>query len=247
MKNVFIVGINGKMGKTLCACAADHDFTVTGGFDAVRSSGDIPVFCDAHDVNVDYDIIIDFSYPCPETLHAVTYLAQKKQCPAVIATTGFCAEGLAEIEALSKRVPVFRSANMSLGIAAAKAAAVTAKKILGDSFDIEIVEKHHSQKADSPSGTAILLADALNDVNGKVIANRQGKRGRNEIGISSVRGGTVVGEHEIGFYGDDEIVTISHSARSRKLFAAGAFKAAEFLFNKAPGLYDMDDLVNAAL
>lgn len=243
MKKAFIIGINGKMGRMLCDVASDYGYEIVGGFDLSAHDGDIPVFSDAEKVDVKYDVIIDFSRPAPETFSAIERLSHG-DIPVVIATTGFCDEGLKRIDALSKKVPVFKSANMSIGIAAVKAAAKLVKTILGDGFDIEIVEKHHNQKIDSPSGTALLLADALCDKDKQTVA-RSGKRTFGEIGIASVRGGTVVGEHEVGFYGVDEIVTLSHSARSRALFAAGAFKAADFIRDKAPGLYDMDDLVNS--
>lgn len=236
----FIFGINGKMGKMLANCAPSCGFEITGGFDSVPSP-DFPTFSDVKCVDVPFDVIIDFSRP--STLQSLIALATSRGVPAVIATTGYSDSELDDIRALSRRVPVFRSGNMSLGIAAAKAAAVTAQSILGDGFDIEIVEKHHNQKADSPSGTALLIADALSPKDKQVI-NRNVKRNRGELGITSVRGGGVVGEHEIGFYGEDEIVTISHSARSRKLFAAGAFEAARFILTAKPDLYDMDDLVD---
>ncbi len=245
MKRAFIFGIDGKMGKMLVESAESCGFVVSGGYDVAEDAAR-NVFNDFHKVDVDFDVIIDFSRPHPDVLKAITALATSKQAPAVIATTGFCAQGLKEIDELAKIVPVFRSANMSLGIAAAKAAALAAKAVLGDAFDIEIVEKHHNRKVDSPSGTALLLADALAPREKQVI-NRVGKRNRGELGITSVRGGGVVGEHEIGFYGEDETLTVTHTAMSRKLFAAGAFKAAEFLIGKAPGLYNMDDLVGAVL
>lgn len=244
MKKAFIIGICGKMGKNLLDCANEFNFCVTGGYDRSKTFvNDIPVFCDVNEVDVDYDVVIDFSRPCKNTIEAIELLCKKKNIPAVIATTGFDDDGLKAINELSKIVPVFFSANMSLGVAATKAAALTAQAILGNNFDIEIVEKHHNQKVDAPSGTALLLADALTDRANQIL-NRNGKRNKGELGITSVRGGGVVGEHEIGFYGENEIVTISHSARSRKLFAAGAYKAAEFLLaTKTPALYNMDDLV----
>lgn len=242
MIKAFIVGINGKMGKMLVSSAKQCGFEIVGGYD-LKESADPPVFTDAKKANVDYDVVIDFSRPEKNTLEAIRFLAEKRACPAVIATTGYDDAGIAAINALSKKVPVFRSANFSIGIAATKAAAIAVKKILGDPFDIEIVEKHHNQKADSPSGTALLLADALAPKD-KQAVNRSGKRGEGELGITSVRGGGVVGEHEIGFYGDDEIVTVSHSARSRRLFAVGAFEAAKFVIGKPPKLYGMDDLVD---
>lgn len=244
MKKAFIIGINGKMGKNLRAAAAEYGYTVTGGFDLTDGEADgVPVFSDAKSVSVEYDVIIDFSRPSVKTLDAISALSAKR-VPVVIATTGFDADGMNKITELSKTVPVFFSPNMSLGVAALKAAAKAVKAIVGDSFDIEIVEKHHNQKVDSPSGTALLLADALADKKNQV-TNRNGKRDKGELGIVSVRGGGVVGEHEIGFYGNDEIITLSHSARSRRLFAAGAYKAADFVLSvHSPALYNMDDLVN---
>lgn len=240
MKNAFVFGINGKMGKVLVESAQSYGFTVTGGFDISGANSAVPVFDNTEKISVPFDVIIDFSRP--QTLSAIIALAEKSRVPVVIATTGHNDSELMSVRLLSKRVPVLLSGNMSLGIAAVKAAAKAAKAVLGDDFDIEIVEKHHNQKVDSPSGTALMLADALAPRENQVI-NRDGKRNHGEIGITSVRGGGVVGEHEIGFYGENEIVTISHSARSRSLFAAGAFKAASFLANKSPALYTMDDVV----
>ena len=228
----------------LCASAGDYGYNVVGGMDKVPSGGDIPVFNDVDKIDVPFDVIIDFSNPY--LLSPIIALEQRVKKPIVLATTGYNDSEMMSIRMLSKSVPVFKSGNMSLGIAATKAAAITAKAILGDAFDVEIVEKHHNQKLDNPSGTALLLADALAPRDSQVV-NRDGKRKHGELGITSVRGGGVVGEHEIGFYGEDEIVTISHSARSRKLFAAGAYKAADFLLSSKPGLYDMDDLVKTLL
>lgn len=238
MKKAFVFGISGKMGKMLTDSANAYGYEVTGGFDSTAADG-IPTFSDVSSVSIPFDVIIDFSRP--QTLSALIALADKTRKPVVIATTGYNDSELMSIRLLAKRVPVLHSGNLSLGIAAAKAAAKAAQAILGDNFDIEIVEKHHNQKADSPSGTAIMLADALTPRDNQVFA-RDGKRKKSELGIVSVRGGGVVGEHEIGFYGDDEIVTISHSARSRRLFAAGAFRAADFLLTAKPALYDMDDI-----
>ena len=244
MKKAFIFGIDGRMGKMLVASAADFGYTVVGGFDKTPRGGEIPVYNDVDKIDVKFDVIIDFSNPY--LLSPIIGLADRTKTPVVIATTGYNDSEAHAIMLLAQNVPVFRSGNMSLGIAAAKAAAVTAKSILGDTFDIEIVEKHHNQKLDNPSGTALLLAAALCPREKQVI-NRDGKRNKGEVGITSVRGGGVIGEHEIGFYGEDEIVTITHSARSRKLFAAGAYKAADFLLSAKPALYNMDDLVKTLL
>ncbi len=239
MKKAFIFGINGKMGRMLVDNAEDYGYEVVGGFDLTPHES-IPVFDNVTDVNMPIDVIIDFSRP--QTLTPLITLADKLRVPVVIATTGYNASELMSISMLSKRVPVLHSGNMSLGVLAIKAAAKTVRSILGDSYDIEIVEKHHNQKADNPSGTALMLADALAPQEYQVV-NRDGKRNRGELGIVSVRGGNVIGEHEIGFYGKDEIVTISHSARSRLLFVAGTYKAADFLLSAKPALYSMDDLL----
>ncbi len=239
MKKAFVFGISGKMGKMLSECAADCGFEITGGFDIVKSQS-VPTFDDIRNVNVPFDVIIDFSRPF--SLSAIVALVEKNPVPVVIATTGYNDSELKTISMMSQKVPVMHSGNFSLGIAAVKAAAKAAQAVLGDMFDIEIVEKHHNRKVDSPSGTALMLADALAPRDSQVV-DRMGKRNKGELGITSVRGGGVVGEHEIGFYGEDEIVTISHSARSRKLFAAGAFKAAHYLLTQKPGMYDMDDII----
>lgn len=236
---VFIFGINGRMGRILTECAGEYGFETVGGFDITEANG-YPTFNDVRDVDIPFDVIIDFSRP--SSLSAIVQLVTAKPVPVVIATTGYNDSELKAVRMLANRVPVMFSGNFSLGIAAVKAAAQAAQSVLGDAFDIEIVEKHHNRKADSPSGTALLLADALGPRD-KQVECRIGKRNKGEIGISSVRGGGVVGEHEIGFYGEDEIVTISHSARSPKLFAAGAYKAARFLLSAKPGLYSLDDII----
>lgn len=240
MIKAFIIGIRGKMGGHLLSSAESCGFTVTGGLDLTECENP-KTFTDPQKVNVPYDVIIDFSRPTSNTLEAIKFLCLKNGCPAVIATTGFDDEGNNAITALSKSVPVFRSANFSLGIAAAKAAIKVIKSVLGDEFDVEIVEKHHKEKADSPSGTAILLADAIRGGD-KMEKTRNGVRG-GEIGILSLRGGGVIGEHEVGFYGDNEVVAVTHTALSRKLFALGAFKAARFVIGKPPRLYGMDDMI----
>lgn len=240
MKKAFVFGISGKMGRILLSCAPEFGYEITGGFDLVKCDG-VPTFDDTRNVNVPYDVIIDFSRP--SSLTAMVSLVESKPVPVVIATTGYNDSEKKTISLMSTRVPVMHSGNFSLGIAAAKAAAKAAQAVLGDAFDIEIVEKHHNRKVDSPSGTALLLADALIPRE-KQIFGRDGKRNKGELGITSVRGGGVVGEHEIGFYGEDEILTITHSARSRNLFAAGAFRAADFLLKAKPGLYTLDNLID---
>ncbi len=193
------------------------------------------------------DVVVDFSTWKPGA-DLLTY-AVKHRIPAVIATTGLSEEQLAAIDEAAKIIPIFRSGNMSLGIALLRALAKKAASVLGENFDIEIVEAHHNRKADAPSGTALMLLDAVKDgceSPREAVYGRHGrdcKRRKQEIGVHALRGGTVTGEHEVMFLGTSERVKISHSAENRSVFAAGALKAATFLIGKQPGLYTMDDVV----
>lgn len=241
--NVLIVGITGKMGKALCERAGELDITVAGGLDKVKSSC-YPTFSSAKEVNVPYDAVIDFSRP--ETLDDIIALTQNG-LPCVLATTGYSAEQEKKIAELSKRTAVFKSENMSLGVNALSVLCEKAAALLKD-FDIEIIERHHNQKADAPSGTAKLLCRSIErglDYSPAYIYGREGncKRKPKEIGVHAVRGGSIVGEHEVIFCGNDEVVTLAHSAGSRKIFADGALKAAKWLIGKKPGLYDMRDML----
>lgn len=244
MINIFVVGISGKMGANILACAEDcDDIVVTGGLDSVKSDR-VPTFSRAADVNVPIDVIVDFSRP--ETLNEIVSLAERYRCPVVLATTGYDEAQLQKIKALSSRCGVLHSGNMSLGVNLLTGLVKKAAAVL-DGFDIEIVEKHHNKKVDAPSGTALMLAEAVKKDDNFIVSGRSGKstkRDPKEIGISSVRGGTIVGEHDVMFIGDDEIVTISHTALSRKLFARGAIKAARFMVGKTSGMYDMNDVLD---
>ncbi len=243
--NVFIVGISGKMGKALCERAPEFGITVSGGLDRIEAIG-FPVFNSANEVNVPIDAVVDFSRP--ETLDEAIMLGERFKCPCVFATTGYGKKQEEQIKKLAELVPVFKSENMSVGVSALSILAEKAAEILKD-FDIEIVEKHHNQKADAPSGTAKLLCRAIErgiDYSPSYLYGREGnvgKRKKGEIGVHAVRGGTIVGEHEIAFCGPDEVVTLSHSALSRKIFADGALRAAIWLNGKKPGLYDMRDML----
>lgn len=243
--NIFIVGISGKMGKALCERANTYGCTVAGGLDRIPASNHL-TFNTADEVNVPIDAIIDFSRP--ETLPEVIKLANRYLCPCVMATTGYTDAQEARIAELSKTVAVFRSANMSVGVNVISLLVQKAAQIL-DGYDIEVVERHHNQKADAPSGTAKMLCKSLEKGLGCSPAYRygrdenSGKRVTGEIGVHAVRGGTVVGEHEVSFYGNDETVTISHTALSRTVFADGALRAALFLKGKKSGLYDMSDML----
>lgn len=197
-----------------------------------------------NDAKVDFDCIIDFSNPA--NLDMIIDYVSKTKKPVVFATTGYTEEQIKKIEELSKIAPVLRSANFSLGVILLNRLVKEVTPILKDSFDIEVVEAHHNKKVDSPSGTAKMLLKSITDETGyTVVPGRDGysPRSKNEVGIHSLRGGTIVGEHEVLFCGEDEILSLKHSAHSKKIFAVGAIKAAKWLVNQAPGYYDMEDVL----
>lgn len=236
------------MGQVIARTVAARDgFEIVAGLDRVAdSTGAFPVFATA-DIDIPADIIIDFSHPA--LLQTVLTLAEGRHLPVIIATTGLSDEQLAAVRALSEKVPVFFSANMSIGVNLLSALVEKAAKVLGNDFDIEIVEKHHNQKVDAPSGTALMLADAAKaglSFAPHYVFDRHSvrqKREKTEIGISSVRAGTIVGEHEVIFGGQDEVITLSHLAMSKEIFAVGALNAATFLVGKPAGLYSMKDML----
>ncbi len=195
------------------------------------------------DVKEEFDVIIDFSNPA--NLDMIFDYSKKTKCPVVFATTGYTNEQLEKINDLAKVSPVLRSANFSLGVILLNRLVKEATPILKD-FDIEIIEAHHNKKVDSPSGTAKMLLDSVVQETGYTpVYGREGysPRQKNEIGVHSLRGGTVVGEHEVNYYGVDEVISLKHSAHSKKIFAVGAIKAASWLSNKKPGFYNMDDVL----
>ena len=193
--------------------------------------------------------MIDFSNPA--ALAAELDYATAHGLPLVLCTTGLSAEQMAAVQDAATRIPVFFSSNMSLGVAVLSALTKKAAAVLGDTFDIEIVEMHHNQKLDAPSGTALMLADAAkaglsyDPVYTYDRHTRRQKRDKKEIGIAALRGGTVVGEHSVYFAGEQEVITLSHSAGSRSVFAAGALTAAAFLQGKPAGMYSMEDIIGA--
>ena len=251
MTRILLCGCNGKMGRVVTACVANRkDCEIVAGVDLHAVSGDYPVYSTPADCTESVDVIIDFSHP--SCLHDILAIAQQRKIPAVICTTGLSAEQIADIRNTADTVPVFFSANMSLGVNLLAELAKRAAAILGDSFDVEIIEKHHNQKIDAPSGTALMLADAVSaglSYEPEYVFDRHSvreKRTKNEIGFSAVRGGTIVGEHDILFAGHDEIITLSHTAMSKEIFAVGAINAATFIAsNKPAGLYSMKELVSA--
>ncbi len=245
---IILSGCNGKMGQVIARTVAERDgCEIVAGLDRVAdSTGAFPVFATA-DIDIPADIIIDFSHPA--MLQTVLTLAEGRHLPVIIATTGLSDEQLAAVRALSEKVPVFFSANMSIGVNLLSALVEKAARVLGNDFDIEIVEKHHNQKVDAPSGTALMLANAAKaglSFEPHYVYDRHSmrqKREKTEIGISSVRAGTIVGEHEVIFGGRDEVITLSHLAMSKEIFAVGALNAAAFLVGKPAGLYSMKDMI----
>lgn len=248
MLKIILSGCQGKMGQMIAhAVSARSDCEIVAGLDRTATDdGAFPVFATA-DIDLPADVIIDFSHP--DALQTVLALAKRRRLPAVIATTGLSEAQLDAVRELASTVPVFFSANMSIGVNLLSALAEKAAAVLGDSFDIEIIEKHHNQKVDAPSGTALLLADAARaglSYEPQYVYDRHSvrhKREKSEIGISSVRAGTIVGEHEVIFGGQDEVITLSHLALSKEIFAVGALNAAAFLSDKAAGLYSMKDML----
>ena len=249
MKNVLIHGANGRMGKKVfdAVCSAEN-LTAVCGIDAFEnfSNPAFPIYSSFDKVTEKIDVIVDFSVP--KTLDNILDYALSNNIPCVLCTTGYTKEDLEKIQKASQKIAIFRSANMSLGVNILVDLVKKACTALL-SFDIEIIEKHHNQKVDAPSGTALLLADAIkSQLSDKhYIYGRQGqvgKRDKNEIGIHAVRGGNIVGDHDVIFAGENETVTLSHQAFDRSVFAFGAARACEYITTKTCGLYDMSDLIN---
>ena len=252
MTNVIMHGCNGKMGKNIAnLIKGDEDVTLVAGIDAFdEGKNPFPVFTDINECDVAADVIIDFS--AAPAIDGLLDYCVAKQIPCVLCTTGLSKEQLDKVEEASKKVAILRSANMSLGINMLLKILKEATEILAPAgFDIEIIEKHHNQKVDAPSGTALALGDAINEVLDNEYeyvydrSNRREKRPKKEIGFSAVRGGTIVGDHDVIFAGADEVITFSHSAYSKAVFGKGAIQAAKFLKGKPAGLYNMSDVINA--
>ena len=249
MTKIAIVGCNGKMGGFVAEAVRENAACETlFGVDAFGvSKADFPVYKSFDEAADKPDVIIDFSNPA--ALDGMLAYALENRIPCVICTTGYSQEQVARIKAASEQIAVFYSGNMSLGINLLIELAKQATKVLGGSFDIEIIEKHHNLKVDAPSGTALMIADAVSDTleqEPQYVYDRHSsrkKRSKNEIGIHSVRGGTIVGEHEVIFAGHDEVVTVTHQAQSKQVFAVGAVNAAAFLAKQGAGMYDMSDLL----
>ncbi len=248
MSEVLLCGSEGKMGKAVKAAAEGSEIKIACCVDAfLKGKETEKCFSSFSQLEKGYDCIIDFSHP--SVTNDLLQYAVKTKTPAVICTTGLSEEQIAAIHKAAKEVAVFFSANMSLGVNLLLELCKKAAVILGADFDIEIIEKHHNQKVDAPSGTALMLANAINAVSNeqyRYVYDRQSvrqKREKSEIGIHAVRGGNIVGEHEVIFAGHDECISLKHSATSKEVFAVGAVNAARFLIGKPAGLYQMSDML----
>ena len=245
---ILISGALGHMRRAVAAQASADGIEIVAGVDALQGDCSFPCHT-SFDALPDCSgaVIVDFSRP--EALTSLLAYAVKNHLPVVLATTGYTPEQEQEVDQAARQIPVFRSANMSVGVALLRHLCQEAAKVLGETFDVEIVEAHHNRKVDAPSGTALLLFDAIKNAYDEPRYAQLGRGGRNckrqhnEIGIHALRGGTVTGEHEVCFFGPAERIRLSHSAEDRSVFASGALKAAAYLQGKAPGRYTMEDLV----
>lgn len=252
MTNVILSGCSGKMGHAIVRAIAErNDVEIACGVDAYDCGEyQFTVYSSFEEINDKFDVIIDFSNP--SVLESMLSYAKKNNVPAVICTTGYSEEQVEDIKKTSESIGIFYSGNMSLGINLMVELCKMATKVFanhGDNFDIEVIEKHHNLKLDAPSGTALMIANAISDAavsDKQYVYDRHSyrkKRDKNEIGIHSVRGGTIVGEHEVIFAGHDEVVSIKHEAHSKEVFAIGSINAAVFMKDKQCGMYNMSDLL----
>ena len=250
MTKFIMHGCNGAMGQVITRLAKeDPEVEIVAGIDLNDSiDNGYPVFTNMDDCQVEADVIVDFSVA--KAVDGVVDFAVRRQIPLVLCTTGLSAEQLKKVDEASEKVAILRSANMSLGVNTVfKLAALGAQVLANAGYDIEIVEKHHNLKLDAPSGTALAIADAMNEVLNKEYAYKldrsqeRVRRGKKEIGIQAVRGGNIVGEHEVFFCGPDEVIEIKHTAYSKGIFGKGAIAAAAFLKDKKPGMYAMSDVI----
>ncbi len=255
MTKIIVNGFQGSMGKVVCSLIKeDKNCEITAGIDIYdeNSMMPFPTFIDINSCDMMADVIIDFSTNTA-TSNLIDYCLRQK-LPLVLCTTGLSEDNLKKVEDASKHIPIFRSSNMSMGINLICNILKKYSKILSESgFDIEIIEKHHNKKIDAPSGTALLLAETINnsmDNKFNYIYDRskvKENRNTDQIGISSIRGGTIVGEHSIIFAGNCETIEFKHSALSKELFGVGAINAAKFIVGKPPKIYNMEDLIENSI
>lgn len=250
MIKIIMNGCNGKMGQVISRLVdEDSEVEIVCGVDInTQQMNDYPVVASIEEFSGEADVVIDFSHP--SCLNSILNYCKRTNTPVILATTGFSAEDKASFTEAANEIPVFFSANMSLGINLLISLAKQAAKLLEGNFDIEIVERHHNKKIDAPSGTALAIADAIDETlsyPAEYVFDRHNvrrQRKATEIGISAVRGGTIVGDHDIIFAGNDEVIELSHHAASKEIFAVGAIKAAKFMVGKPSGMYNMDMLVS---
>ena len=252
MTRAIMNGCNGKMGQCITGiCAGDDEIELVAGIDTYDGiKNDYPVFKSLAECDVEADVIIDFSNA--KGIDTLIDYCEEKQIPVVLCTTGLSEEQLSKVEKAYEKVAILKSANMSLGINTLLELLKKAAQVFAPAgFDMEIVEKHHNQKVDAPSGTALALADSMNEALDEAYtykydrSQERKKRDKYEIGISAVRGGNIVGEHEVIFAGQDEVIDFKHTAYSKAVFAKGAVEAAKFLKGKPAGHYDMADVIAA--
>ncbi|MBA4688957.1 MAG: 4-hydroxy-tetrahydrodipicolinate reductase [Candidatus Galacturonibacter soehngenii] len=250
MIKIIMHGCNGHMGQVISEIVKnDESSTIVAGIDLnTERKNDYPVFQSFSECDIDADVIIDFA--SAKATDSLLDFCLQKSIPVVLCTTGLSNQQIERIEKESKKVAILKSANMSLGInTLLKLLQDAAKVFVPAGYDVEIIEKHHNHKIDAPSGTALALADSINEVFDNEYVYKydrtleREKRDKKEIGMSVVRGGTIVGEHEVIFAGTDEVIEIKHTAYSKAVFGKGAVEAAKFLAGKAPGLYNMSDVI----
>jgi len=246
---ILLSGAFGRMGRTLAEVCQEKGIEVAGGVDVMAGSQDLgfPVYPTFEAVKIKADVIVDFTRP--ETLPDLLKYAVHTKLPVVLATTGYNEGDAKRIREAAQVIPVFQSANMSLGINLLKVLIKKAAAVLGDNFDVEIIERHHNKKIDAPSGTALMLYDELSKCypgGREMMPGRETRtqaRSHREIGVHAVRGGSLAGTHEVGFYGQGETLLITHDAQNRTVFAQGAAQAALFIKDKPAGFYNMDDMI----
>ncbi len=248
MIKAVLSGCNGAMGRTITEAVGDFEnIQIVCGFDKVKNNAPYPIVTDFSDLKEKADVVIDFSHP--SVLEAELKFCLSQNIPVVLASTGYSTQQIEMINEASKSIPIFYTANMSLGVNLMDALCRQAAKVLSPQFDIEIIEAHHNQKVDAPSGTALLLADGINEALQEPFNfefdrhSKRKRREKNEIGISSIRGGTIVGEHTVLFAGNNECIEIKHTAFAKTVFANGALNAAMWLINQPAGLYDMKNFL----
>ncbi len=249
MVRIILSGCEGRMGHTVAACAEGRqEYKIMAGIDKRQDKNlPFPVFDSPEKITEKADALIDFSNPA--LLDFLLAFGVRTKTPLILCTTGYSRQQTEKIHEFSKKIPIFFSGNMSLGISLLIELSKKAAQVLGNKFDVEIVEEHHNQKIDAPSGTALMIADGISSVLPEKMHyvydrhSRRKKRDSNEIGIHSIRGGTIVGEHKVIFAGPQEVLTIAHSAQSKDIFALGALRASAFMSHKDPGLYGMADLL----